>query len=252
MHNPDIKARTIAMCRAGVPNGEVARKLGVPSGTVGYWKFQDRQRFPQSYPALPHAACPICLGTDPGSRAYSYLLGQYLGDGHIISKTGQHTLSIACCDEYPMIMDDTERAMRAALPGAATGRRRRTGCTEVKSYSRHWTCLFPQHGPGKKHERKIELAGWQSAVVEAYPWEFIRGLIHSDGCRSVNFTTTSAGRRLEYPRYVFTNASADIRGLYCWALDMVGVEWRYSNTRVVSVARRASVALMELHVGPKF
>jgi hypothetical protein len=34
----------------------------------------------------------------------------------------------------------------------------RIGCTEVKSYSRHWPCLFPRHGAGEKHLRKIKLA----------------------------------------------------------------------------------------------
>ena len=33
----------------------------------------------------------------------------------------------------------------------------RIGMTEVKSYSKHWPCLLPQHGRGMKHTRKIEL-----------------------------------------------------------------------------------------------
>ena len=106
-----------------------------------------------------------------------------------------------------------------------------------------------------KHTRKIELAEWQAEIVRDHPWEFIRGLIHSDGCRITNWTeklVSGERKRYEYSRYFFTNASADIRGLYCWALDMVGVEWRYSNSRNISVARRASVALLDLHVGPKF
>ena len=254
MNNPDIKLRTITMCRTGVSNAEVARRLGVPKGTVGYWKFQDRARHPDLYPPAG-AKCPICLGTGPTDRPYSYLLGQYLGDGHIIAKPRQHTLSITCCDDYPVIMDDTQRAMVRVLPGANTTRVRRTGCTDVKSYSAHWTCLFPQHGPGMKHTRKIELADWQREIVESHPWEFIRGLIHSDGCRITNWTEkVIAGerKRYEYTRYFFSNVSSDIRGLYCWALDLVGVEWRYANWRNISVAKKNSIALMDLHLGPKF
>jgi hypothetical protein len=41
------------------------------------------------------------------------------------------------------------------------------GCTEVSAYSKHWPCLFPQHGPGRKHERKIELTVWQQELVDA-------------------------------------------------------------------------------------
>ncbi len=49
--------------------------------------------------------------------------------------------------------------------------------------------MFPQDGPGKKHERPIALEPWQQEIVDAHPWEFIRGLIHSDGCRITNWTT---------------------------------------------------------------
>jgi hypothetical protein len=46
--------------------------------------------------------------------------------------------------------------------------------------------------------------------------------------------------------------SAEILGLFTDALDLVGVQWRQANKRNISVARRASVALMDAHVGPKY
>ncbi|MFI9836970.1 helix-turn-helix domain-containing protein [Nonomuraea sp. NPDC051941] len=46
--------------------------------------------------------------------------------------------------------------------------------------------LFPQHGPGKKHERPIVLEPWQREIVSAHPGRFVRGLIHSDGWRGTN------------------------------------------------------------------
>jgi hypothetical protein len=62
-------------------------------------------------------------------------------------------------------------------------------------------------------------------------------------------------KRYEYPRYVFTNKSDDIRGIFTDALDAVGVRWstaaRGSDPFHISVARRACVALMDAHVGPK-
>ena len=36
----------------------------------------------------------------------------------------------------------------------------------AKSTSKHWPCLFPQHGPGRKHTRKIELEQWQVIFVQ--------------------------------------------------------------------------------------
>jgi hypothetical protein len=36
-------------------------------------------------------------------------------------------------------------------------------------------------------------------------------------------------KRYDYPRWQFTNVSADIRELCCWALDLVDIPWRQSN-----------------------
>lgn len=78
----------------------------------------------------------------------------------------------------------------------------------------------------------------------------IRGLIHSDGCRSLNRVTVR-GRTYVYPRYFFANESRDILAIMGRALDQVGVAWRYNRPNSVSIARRDAVALMEQHVGPK-
>ena len=83
----------------------------------------------------------------------------------------------------------------------------------------------------------------------------MRGLIHSDGCRTVNRFKTKlpSGRVAEYayPRYFFSNLSDDIRGLFCEACDALGVRTTLSNPRNVSVSHRKSVAILEEIVGPK-
>ena len=58
-------------------------------------------------------------------------------------------------------------------------------------------------------------------------------------------------KRYEYPRYYFTNASADIRGLCCWALGMLDVSHPHPSERNISVARKLAVAVLDEHVGPK-
>jgi hypothetical protein len=121
---------------------------------------------------------------------------------------------------------------------------------EVGSYSKQWPCLLPQHGPGLKHLRPIRLVPWQMQIVEQEPWALLRGLIHSDGCRSLN-TVRGGGKAYRYPRYIFSNASEDIRRIFCDACDRVGVEWRQMNARNISVARRESIALMDQFIGPK-
>jgi hypothetical protein len=120
----------------------------------------------------------------------------------------------------------------------------------VQSYWNHWPCLFPQHGPGMKHTRPIVLSPWQQKIVDAHPWALIRGLIHSDGCRSINKIVTR-GKPYSYPRYFFANESSDILAIMGRTLDDVGVEWRFNRPNSISIARRDAVALMDLHVGPK-
>lgn len=129
------------------------------------------------------------------------------------------------------------------------------GCQEVLSYSRHWPCLFPQHGPGKKHLRRIELQSWQQTLVAEFPGEFARGLFHSDGYRGVNRVLrilADGDRWYEYPRYFFSNKSLDILALCGQALDLLGVEWRYARWDVISVAKREAVARLDEFVGPKY
>ena len=98
-------------------------------------------------------------------------------------------------------------------------------------------------------------SGWQRSIVDEHPESFLRGLIHSDGCRVINrFTTTlPSGRVAEYayPRYFFSNLSADIRGLFCHYCERLGVRWTQSNPRNISVSQRRSVAILDAFVGPK-
>ncbi|OII69274.1 hypothetical protein [Streptomyces sp. CC77] len=254
------RQKALAMLRNGSRNVDVSRKLGIPVGTVSYWRHLDRSARGVC-PRRSAPECPLCDPVPLAAKAYAYLLGLYLGDGHVVQNRAMRvpSLSVWCTDTWPGLIEACANAMRAVLPGCGVTRVQRSGCQELKIYSRHVHCLFPQHGPGKKHERAVALSDWQQAAVDAYPWEFVRGLVHSDGCRITNWTTRVVGgvtKRYEYPRYFFTNRSDDIRRLFTDTLDKLGVEWthctRNGNPYNVSVARRASVALMDAHVGAKY
>ncbi|MFJ6936190.1 helix-turn-helix domain-containing protein [Streptomyces sp. NPDC101132] len=252
-HTSSTREHALVLLRQGMTNQAVAQRLGVPRGTVGWWRHEDRRR--RREPFIRPTDCPRCIGRPFDQEAYSYLLGLYLGDGHIVSKTKQHHLSIFCDASWTGLVDAAEAAIRQVMSMPRVSRRQKQGCVEVKSYTQHWVCMFPQHGPGKKHERSIALEPWQQQVVDEHPWPFVRGLVHSDGCRITNWTVRN-GKRYEYPRYWFTNVSDDIRQLYTDTLDRLGVTWtlctRYGKAYNISVARKASVALMDAHIGPKY
>ena len=80
------------------------------------------------------------------------------------------------------------------------------------------------------------------------------GLFHSDGCRANNWTQKMIGGKLKryyYPRWRFTNNSAEIRTWCCEALDLIGVPWRQSDWKTISVSTRAGVARLDELIGLK-
>lgn len=158
-------------------------------------------------------------------------------------------LRIFCCSLYSQIEAEVDAAL-SAVSGNSVTVVRKQGCSERVAYWKHWPCVFPQHGVGPKHQRRIELASWQQSLVRGHPWPLVRGLIHSDGCRAVNRVVTR-GKTYSYPRYFFGNESTDILQIMGEALDRVGVAWRYNRPNSISVARRDAVALMDAHVVPK-
>lgn len=251
MRDESEVAQALALAERGLNDSEIARLTGLPRTTVRRWRLR------QGRVERPRRTCPRCV--DPSqdleqvAPAYAYLLGAYLGDGHIARfPRSVYRLSLYLDAAYPSVVEDCATAMKLVLPANVVNVQRRDGesLSIVSCYSKHWPCLFPQHGRGPKHERAIRLEPWQRGIVERHPRALLRGLIHSDGCRFTNVVRVR-GRRYEYPRYNFTNASADIRAIFCEACDQLGIEWRRMNERNVSVARRGSVALLDEFVGPK-
>jgi hypothetical protein len=197
------------------------------------------------------------LWRPPDPLSYSYLLGMYLGDG-CVSATGRtYQLVVVCDAAYPDIIENCAAAiMLTLLPRRVCRNPHRVHrCVRVVASNKRWPEVFPQHGPGRKHHRKIELASWQREVVDRFPREFLRGLLHSDGCRTINQfkTTLPSGRVAEYsyPRWFFSNRSADIRALFCEYCDRLGIGWTQSNPRNISVSRRRAVALLDSFVPAK-
>jgi hypothetical protein len=197
------------------------------------------------------------MWTVPDPWSYSYLLGMYLGDGWV-GRVGRLTRLMFSLDlRYPEIIEDTVAASYLAGPGCRVKVRRHPvhAYVVVDSYGPHWIDAFPQAGPGRKHERPIVLADWQREIVDAHPEQFLCGLIQSDGCRTViRFKTKLPSGRVaeyEYPRYFFSNLSADIRGLFCEYCERLGVRWTQSNHRNISVSHRDSVAILDGFIGPK-
>jgi hypothetical protein len=176
----------------------------------------------------------------------------YLGDGCLAKNHTSWTLRVTLDSAYPGIIAECGDAIRAINGGRFVSVRPHHGqnCVQVSSTWRTWLCLFPQHGPGRKHHRKIELTDWQRAIVETAPKPFLRALIQTDGWRGLNRVHVK-GKDYAYPRYQFSNRSDDIRKLFTDVCDRLGVEWRQWTRYHVSVARRDSVAYLDTFIGLK-
>jgi hypothetical protein len=228
---------------AGVNDCAIARQMDIPRTTVRDWRRrpQVRSRDSCASPWFAHDFSSL------PARAYSYLLGLYLGDGCVSRRRRVWCLRVTLDEKYPGIIDRCREAIDVLMPGQhAATRHRADGCVEVSLYSKHWPCLLPQHGPGKKHLRPIRLEPWQEVLVKEATEEFVRGLIDSDGCRVV-----ANDRGVPSVRYHFSNRSDDIRGLFCAALDDLGIAWTRPGRYQVAVYRKAAVARLDEFVGPK-
>lgn len=248
MYDQDIRRRAMELLHESGSVNAVSKTLGPSRSTIRSWR--------DNIGVNSDTNCPRDEPFDPTqAEAYSYLLGVYLGDG-CISRVGNRAwfLRLSCDASYPGIINEVARSVRAVRPQGAVYFVHPTGCVVVQNSWRHWPCLFPQHGPGRKHERLIKLEQWQQDIIERLPGHLLRGLFHSDGCRVTNWTVrqlSSGPKRYEYPRYFFSNESADIIGICAWALDLLEIPWRLPRRNALSVARRAAVARLDEHVGPK-
>jgi hypothetical protein len=248
----------LELIEAGINDCEVGRQLGIPGGTIRDWRVGRREDSvgrtgsSEGYRTTP---CPRCDGSWLDEEAYAYLLGVYLGDGYItLMPRGVYALRITCDLRYPGIINEIATHFVIVRGVEKVGFASKVGCVDVNAYWKHWPCVFPQHGPGRKHERPIRLEPWQELIVAAHPKAMVRGLIHSDGNRHINPITRrfpSGTKHYRYPRYMFKNASGDILRIFTDALDLLGAHWTQTNARTIAVSRRDDVAYLDSFVGPK-
>jgi hypothetical protein len=229
----------------GASDYAIAGITGIPRRTIQHWR-----RYPERGPQAPNL-----LGwLPPDDGAYAYLVGLYLGDGCLNPRGSPLMISLDA--RYPGVIAAAEAAIQATVPGIAVHTYvPKPNVVRLIASSTLWPQVFPQHGAGRKHLRPIELTTWQRDITAAHPRALLRGLIHSDGCRTINrFKTELPSGRVaayEYPRYFFSNLSEDIRRIFCEHCELLGVRWTQSNPPNISVSHRKSVALLDEFIGPK-
>jgi hypothetical protein len=241
-----------ALIETGHGDTDIARRTRIPRSTISAW----RHGRGSTYHRRAMSATPEWRPSD--QWAYCYLLGVYLGDGCLrCTRRGATTLVISLDSAYPALVAEVERAIGVTLAQVPVRRIRVKGSGAIVLQASHPALphVFPQHGPGRKHEREIRLLTWQRKLTASAPQQLLRGLIHSDGCRTVNRFKVQlpSGRVGEYayPRYFFSNLSPDIRRIFCEHCEVLGIRWTQSNSRNISISHRRSVAILDEFIGPK-
>jgi hypothetical protein len=257
----------LKLIKEGVNDCEVGRRLGIPRGTVRDWRVgleAGSGGRTESFSGQRKTTCFRCNDGWVDSEAYAYLLGAYLGDGWICSwPRGVYQLRISCDLKYPDIISEIATHIVIVRGVERVGFASKTGrCIDVNAFWKHWPCVFPQHGVGRKHERRIQLATWQREIVAAHPKLLVRGLIHSDGCRHINEVKRREEKRREEKRLLRRQA-LPLSPVYVHEyigghppdlhdhLDALDVHWTRTTARDISIARREDVAFLDTFVGPK-
>lgn len=159
---------------------QVSVRTGIPRRTISGWR-----RRTEGQQQLRRSAFGCGMTHDFSALprdSYAYLLGLYLGDGCIsAAPRSVWRLRITLDAAYPTVIDEGLTALRSVFPSnSASAQQRRKGrCVDLSLWSKHLPCLFPQHGPGRKHERDVSLRPWQHQLVEGHRKSLVRALLRT-------------------------------------------------------------------------
>src|SRR4051812_6900067 len=117
MHPPEIVALVLDLRARGLGARRIAAETGLPVRTVTDWLAGRTPRGWQREQAPRCERCGAASHEISEAAAYAYLLGLYLGDGHVAAHPrGVFKLRIFLDDAYPEIIASCERAIRAVVP----------------------------------------------------------------------------------------------------------------------------------------
>jgi len=205
---------------SGMSMNQIAKHTGIHRSTIRYWVINNFNIKSRCEPKSDIKFSEL-------DENYVYILGQYLGDGYISKHPRTYRMRIFNTQKYTELSNRIELALAHIFTGNKIHQyHTKHNTTEISVYSKHLPILFPQHGEKHKHERKIELTTWQRELIKIHPWDFISGLIHSDGtiCNYKNSTYIQ-----------FSNKSEDIHDIFTWVCDLVNIKY---NNRTIGYMNR--------------
>ena len=96
MHRQAIVDAALRLSAIGILDKENALICGVSVAAIRHWRA-GRRRVASGRAAARRITCPRCHARPMDESSYAYLLGLYLGDGHIVhGPRDVYVLAIAC------------------------------------------------------------------------------------------------------------------------------------------------------------
>ena len=243
----------MSLFKAGRGDSEIASLTGIPRSTISAWRHGRGVRYHHRLSTARASWRP------PDSRSYSYLLGVYLGDGCIVTTpAGAAWLVITLDVAYPGIVEETASAVKACFPATSVRRYARSdGSVAALQVTppRSPVCVPRSMARAASICDRSNSRIGSPAITRRFPRELLRGLIHSDGCRTVNrFKTRAAVRargRVRLSALLLQQPVGRHPRVFCESCERLGLRWTQSNHRNISISHRTSVALLDEYMGPK-
>ena len=201
----------------------ISKKFAIPWTTVRQWIKGKRQYLKNQQTSIDSDVKKF-IKDNIGINEYSYMLGCYLGDGHIvfIKNKISKRITISTATNTPELIRFQSNIL-TKFGNKIVVRKRKSNCVDIFTHNPELDKLFPQAGPGKKHDRKIELSDWQKEIINHK--YLLLGLFHTDGS-----ATKAYSPKNDNPlRYEFVNVSQDIINIYCECLKKLDINYTVVN-----------------------
>lgn len=215
----------------------LSKKYNIPRGTINYWcKNKDKNISEKPIDIL-----------DLDSISYSYILGVYLGDGHINKMLRTYRLRFFLDSRQDLVIEECVKHLKILFPSNSVNViSTKYNYVIITLYSNNIPYIFPQHGKGEKYKRKIKLNDKQKKIIKYN--QLMKGLFHSDGSYFIALS--------KYPRYQFTNKSKDLIDLFgkCLIKNNITPKIRKRKNGIydIQIQNKKDVSIMYKLVGEKY
>ena len=242
-YTEELIVKVLEDYKNGKNKSQLEKIYGIPRNTIRYWI--DNELKTKAVRKKDKPLEEIIEEIKQNKEDYSFILGLYLGDGCISPNRTSYKLRITQDDKYPNLKNIINYRVNNFFTNKSFMQNRKKNCSDIGVNDKNLPLYFPQHGKGKKHDRKIELVDYQKDNLDYK--EFLRGLWVTDGSYYL--------AQKKYECYNFTNKSTDIIALFeeCLSQFNIGYRTRMKKNGVwlVEITKKTEVLKMKDLVGIK-